>query len=171
MNTQFSRRLFSISAPTRNICLSLSLRSTPSFNLSQSTTKNRQFSSSSSMSFSVPSTSTSKCIPCKSTADPLTQSEHDLNLAPLSKSDWTISTDSTSGDEIKVLTKTYNFKNWKFAQKFCNQVGESSEANGHHPTLILTWGKVKVEWWTHTVKGVSSNLTSKRTIVINLKNF
>lgn len=103
-------------------------------------------------------TSTSNCVPCKSSStQPLTEQEHESHFQPLSQKGWQISTDSTSTDpksSIKVLSKTYRFKNWKTAQKFVERIGEVSEEQGHHPTLLLSWGMVKVEWWTHTVKGV-----------------
>ncbi|HEX3131699.1 MAG TPA: 4a-hydroxytetrahydrobiopterin dehydratase, partial [Thermoanaerobaculia bacterium] len=28
---------------------------------------------------------------------------------------------------------------------------------GHHPDVFLTWGKVKVTLWTHSVGGLSEN--------------
>ena len=33
----------------------------------------------------------------------------------------------------------------------------SPRSEGHHPDIFLTWGKVKVTLWTHSVGGLSEN--------------
>ena len=36
-----------------------------------------------------------------------------------------------------------------------NQAGAIAEAEGHHPDIYLSWGKVKVTTWTHKVDGLT----------------
>ncbi len=36
-------------------------------------------------------------------------------------------------------------------------MGAEAEAQGHHPVLITTWGKVTVVWWTHAIRGLHEN--------------
>ena len=37
------------------------------------------------------------------------------------------------------------------------KVGESAEAEGHHPVIVTEWGRVTVTWWTHKIKGLHRN--------------
>lgn len=55
------------------------------------------------------------------------------------------------------LEKEYNFKDFRQALDFVNRLGEVAEQEGHHPDVFLTWGKVKVTLWTHSVGGLSEN--------------
>lgn len=55
------------------------------------------------------------------------------------------------------LEKEYRFQDFAQALAFVNRLGEVAEQEGHHPDLFLTWGKVKVTLWTHSVGGLSEN--------------
>ena len=55
------------------------------------------------------------------------------------------------------LEKEYRFADFVTALAFVNRLGEVAEAEGHHPDIFLTWGKVKVTLWTHTIGGLSEN--------------
>ncbi|HEY7216234.1 MAG TPA: 4a-hydroxytetrahydrobiopterin dehydratase [Thermoanaerobaculia bacterium] len=55
------------------------------------------------------------------------------------------------------LEKEYRFKDFREALDFVNRLGEIAEQEGHHPDIFLTWGKVKVTLWTHSVGGLSEN--------------
>lgn len=55
------------------------------------------------------------------------------------------------------LEKEYLFKDFREALDFVNRLGEVAEQEGHHPDIYLTWGKVKVTLWTHSVGGLSEN--------------
>jgi 4a-hydroxytetrahydrobiopterin dehydratase len=41
------------------------------------------------------------------------------------------------------------------ALTFTNQVGELAEAEGHHPDIYLSWGKVKLMVCTHKIDGLT----------------
>lgn len=60
-------------------------------------------------------------------------------------------------DHVEHLVKTFNFNNFVNAMRFTIAVGELAEAANHHPTLITTWGKVTVHWWTHAINGLHRN--------------
>ena len=60
-------------------------------------------------------------------------------------------------DGIKRLERVFNFKNFVQAIAFTNKVGELAEEHDHHPALLTEWGRVKVTWWTHFVKGLHRN--------------
>jgi 4a-hydroxytetrahydrobiopterin dehydratase len=62
--------------------------------------------------------------------------------------DWTIV------DEHH-LEKEFRFKDFREALDFTIAVGELAEQQGHHPDIHLAWGKVRIEIWTHKIKGLT----------------
>jgi 4a-hydroxytetrahydrobiopterin dehydratase len=36
-------------------------------------------------------------------------------------------------------------------------VGELAESQGHHPDILLAWGRVKLDIWTHKVDGLTES--------------
>ncbi|WP_350559794.1 4a-hydroxytetrahydrobiopterin dehydratase [Psychrobacter sp. CAL346-MNA-CIBAN-0220] len=60
-------------------------------------------------------------------------------------------------DGVNQLQRKYKFKNFVKAMAFANQVGDIAEAEGHHPGMLVEWGKVTVTWWSHSIKGLHSN--------------
>jgi 4a-hydroxytetrahydrobiopterin dehydratase len=52
------------------------------------------------------------------------------------------------------LEKEYRFKNFREALDFTNRVGELAESIGHHPDILLAWGRVKLTVWTHKIDGL-----------------
>lgn len=65
-----------------------------------------------------------------------------------------------SGWEIegeKKLTKSFSFKDFNEPMKLANKVWEIAESEGHHPDLVVAWGKLKVEIWTHAVGGLTES--------------
>ncbi len=55
------------------------------------------------------------------------------------------------------LSKTYKFPNFVKALEFVNKVGSIAEQEGHHPNIFLTWGKVRIETWTHKIDGLTES--------------
>lgn len=55
------------------------------------------------------------------------------------------------------LRKEFTFPDFVTALGFVNRVAEVAEREQHHPDLLLTWGKVRVEIWTHSVGGLSES--------------
>ena len=55
------------------------------------------------------------------------------------------------------IEKEYRFKDFAEALAFVNRLGEAAEAQGHHPDIFLTWGRVKVTLWTHSAGGLTAN--------------
>lgn len=55
------------------------------------------------------------------------------------------------------LEKQFTFKDFRQALDFTNRIGEVAEQVGHHPDIYLTWGKVRVEIFTHKVNGLTKN--------------
>jgi len=60
-------------------------------------------------------------------------------------------------DNIMMLERMYSFENYDAALAFTNKVAHLAEQEGHHPALLLEWGKVTVTWWSHKIKGLHRN--------------
>lgn len=60
-------------------------------------------------------------------------------------------------DQMLQLEKAYSFKDFAEALAFTNQVGALAEKEDHHPALLTEWGKVTLNWWSHSAKGVTEN--------------
>ena len=55
------------------------------------------------------------------------------------------------------LEKPYKFKDFAGALAFTIQVGNLAENVGHHPDILLTYGAVRIQIYTHSVKGLTEN--------------
>ena len=55
------------------------------------------------------------------------------------------------------LWKTCSFPDFRTALDFVSKAGAIAEDEGHHPDLLLSWGKVEVKIWTHTIDGLTEN--------------
>jgi 4a-hydroxytetrahydrobiopterin dehydratase len=53
------------------------------------------------------------------------------------------------------LEKEYRFPNFADGLAFVNRIGQIAEEMDHHPEIVLTWGRVEVRIWTHTVNGLT----------------
>lgn len=96
----------------------------------------------------MPSLAEEVCEVCRVGAPLVSEDESAILLQQLSS--WTIS----ESDQIKQLQRVFPFENFITAMDFANKVAALAEAEGHHPMLIVEWGKVRVIWWTHKIKGL-----------------
>jgi 4a-hydroxytetrahydrobiopterin dehydratase len=55
------------------------------------------------------------------------------------------------------LTRTFEFEDFRGAMDFANRIAEVAEKEGHHPDLLVGWGKVVVYLTTHSAGGISEN--------------
>ena len=53
------------------------------------------------------------------------------------------------------LRRVFRFPDFMTALAFVNRIGAVAEEQNHHPDLLLTWGKVEVSIFTHTINGIS----------------
>jgi len=60
-------------------------------------------------------------------------------------------------DGVQQLLQAFEFDNFVKALEFANRVGELAESEGHHPALLVEWGKVTVRWWSHKLGGLHKN--------------
>ena len=92
-----------------------------------------------------------KCTACRKGEPTVTHAE--ITEFHLQVPEWQI----VERDGIKRLERVFKFDNFAQALAFTNKVGELAEAEGHHPALLVEWGKVAVQWWTHEIKGLHRN--------------
>jgi 4a-hydroxytetrahydrobiopterin dehydratase len=90
-----------------------------------------------------------ECKPCKSgtpalKGDALKQMQNQLDDG------WRVL------DEQR-LEKQFKFPDFRHALDFVNRVGEIAEEQNHHPDIYFTWGKARIQIWTHSVQGLSEN--------------
>lgn len=90
-----------------------------------------------------------KCEPCDQATAPLQGKELE-NLHRELGADWKIVSNHH-------LEKLFKFKDFAGALDFTNKIGAIAEEIGHHPDIYLTWGKVRVEIFTHSVNGLTKN--------------
>ncbi len=88
------------------------------------------------------------CVPCRGGVSPLTAAEIRPLLAELSG--WSVESDHH-------LTKTYAFPDFQSALEFVNRVGAVAEQQGHHPDIYLSWGKARIDIWTHKINGLTES--------------
>ena len=60
-------------------------------------------------------------------------------------------------DGIKRLERQFAFSDFAEGLEFSNRVGHLAETEGHHPAILIEWGRVKVSWWTHKIRGLHRN--------------
>ncbi len=92
-----------------------------------------------------------KCIPCRTGDRSLTESEIADLMAQVP--DWQLVTQ----DGVLRLQRVVKWKTYAEAVEFTNKVAAIAEEEDHHPLMVLEWGRVTVQWWTHVVKGLHQN--------------
>jgi len=92
-----------------------------------------------------------KCIPCRRGAPLLTQEEIDILLPEVDE--WIITTENS----IKRLKKGFITSDFSKTMHLANKIFELAENEGHHPKIVVEWGRLEIEWWTHKIKGLHRN--------------
>jgi 4a-hydroxytetrahydrobiopterin dehydratase len=91
-----------------------------------------------------------QCIPCRGGVPPLAGAELERLLGELGPNGWTV----IGGHHLE---KEYGFPDFASALAFVNRVGELAEQQGHHPDLLLAWGRVRITIWTHKIDGLTES--------------
>lgn len=91
------------------------------------------------------------CVPCRGGVPPLKGKElADMHRQLPEFAHWKII------DEHHI-TRSYDFPDFQSALNFVNKVGAVAEEQGHHPDILLRWGKVDITIWTHIVDGLTES--------------
>ncbi len=88
------------------------------------------------------------CVPCRGGVPPLTAGQIKPLLAQV---------EGWEAVEDHHLRKSFKFPDFKQALEFVNRVGAIAEREGHHPDILLAWGKAEVSIWTHKINGLTES--------------
>ena len=91
-----------------------------------------------------------KCVPCEGGDPALTESASRDLLKQVEG--WKL----VPGKEAHI-EKTFKFEGFMPGVELVNKIAEVAEAEGHHPDLTVSWGKVGVSLSTHAVHGLTEN--------------
>jgi 4a-hydroxytetrahydrobiopterin dehydratase len=94
------------------------------------------------------SLSDKKCVPCRGGTPPITGAE--LETLHRAVPAWNVITEHH-------LVREYKFPDFARALEFVNRVGALAEEQGHHPDILLAWGKAEITLWTHKVDGLTES--------------
>ena len=89
-----------------------------------------------------------RCVPCRRGTPPLDAAAVAALLPRLPG--W-------AAAEGRRLEREFRFRDFREALAFADRVGALAEAEGHHPDLHLSWGRVGVVLWTHVAGGLTEN--------------
>lgn len=88
------------------------------------------------------------CVPCRG-GTPALKGE-DLEAMQRKLPSWEVVNEHH-------LHKAFTFPDFARALGFVNRVGELAEQQGHHPDILLAWGKVEITIWTHAINGLTES--------------
>lgn len=87
------------------------------------------------------------CQPCRGGMLPMSRDAAKRMLTRLDAA-WAL-------NEAGHLVRNFAFKDFMEALGFANALGAIAEAQGHHPDLLVAWGRCGVEIWTHKIQGLA----------------
>ena len=90
-----------------------------------------------------------RCVPCRGEVPALGEDEARKLITEIPG--WTLEQGGTS------IRRDFRFRNFAAAMRFAWQVGQLSEAEGHHPDLSIGWGYCSVVFRTHSIHGLQEN--------------
>ena len=88
------------------------------------------------------------CVPCRGGVPP--HGGKELEALATQVPAWNV----IEGHHI---TRSFGFPDFRQALAFVNKVGELAEQQGHHPDILLSWGKAEVTTWTHKINGLTES--------------
>jgi len=92
-----------------------------------------------------------RCEACRPGAPMVPEAEEAALLVEIPG--WTI----VELRDVKRLRRTVRVDGWEPAVAFANDVARLATEADHHPRIVIEWGKVTVDWWTHAIGGLHRN--------------
>jgi len=89
-----------------------------------------------------------QCVPCRGGVPALKGAA--LESLHASVPQWRIENEHD-------LRREFKFPDFKQALDFVNRVGALAEEQGHHPDILLAWGKAEITLWTHKIDGLTES--------------
>jgi 4a-hydroxytetrahydrobiopterin dehydratase len=88
------------------------------------------------------------CVPCKGGVPPIKGQELKALMKSVPK--WKVVNEHH-------LTREFKFPDFAKALEFVNRVGALAEEQGHHPDILLSWGRAEITLWTHKIDGLTES--------------
>ena len=88
-----------------------------------------------------------KCVPGSGNT-PVLKADEITSLLSQLDADWQV----VNGTK---LVRTFDYDNFLKPMRLAKALADIADEQKHHPDLIIRWGSLRVELWTHTVKGLS----------------
>ena len=96
----------------------------------------------------MPSLASKTCVPCRGGVPTLKGKE--LESLHRQVPEWKVVNEHH-------IIRSFTFPDFKQALDFVNRVGAVAEAQGHHPDILLAWGKAEITLWTHKIDGLTES--------------
>ena len=91
------------------------------------------------------------CVPCRGGVPPLKgEALAEIHRQLPDSAEWKVI-------DQHHLTRAFTFSNFKQALDFVNRVAALAEEQGHHPDIVLKWGKAEITLWTHKIDGLTES--------------
>jgi 4a-hydroxytetrahydrobiopterin dehydratase len=90
-----------------------------------------------------------KCEACTRDTPVLTPDEVEVLRRDLHP-DWTVQSNT-------LLRREFRFPNFNAAFSRATSIAMLAEGEGHHPDMVVGWGRLVVELMTHAIGGLSRN--------------
>jgi 4a-hydroxytetrahydrobiopterin dehydratase len=88
------------------------------------------------------------CVSCRGEVPPLKGKE--LEALHQQVPQWKVVNE-------RQIARAFTFPDFKQALDFVNRVGAVAEEQGHHPDILLAWGKAEITLWTHKIDGLTES--------------
>lgn len=87
------------------------------------------------------------CIPCQGGVPALSPEEVDIFTREISN-EWKVTHESTR------IFRSVKTKNFEDSMKLAKKIGLLADEQWHHPELVVGFGHLDVEVWTHKINGL-----------------
>ena len=90
-----------------------------------------------------------QCVPCRGGVPPLS-ADRTEELRQHISGEWKVVNGHYLEQEVKL-------RNFRQAIALANHAAEIAESQGHHPDLLVSWGKLRITFFTHAINGLHEN--------------
>ena len=90
-----------------------------------------------------------RCVPCRGGVPPLAGDDLSALRGQVSP-EWKI----VDGHHLEREIAVSNFRK---SLALANRIGEIAEEQGHHPDLLVGWGRLRITLFTHAIDGLHEN--------------
>jgi 4a-hydroxytetrahydrobiopterin dehydratase len=92
-----------------------------------------------------------KCEACSADSPAASQAERTAYLPQIPQ--WSV----LSRDGVERIEREFEIDSYPEAVEFTRRVAALAEEEGNHPEILLEYGRVRVAWWTHAIRGLHRN--------------